>query len=49
MENFFKILDWLYFVNATFGVGHVVVWGKTYWVNYETDRKKLYDLYKQLN
>ena len=45
MENFLKIIDWLYNTNAQFGVDHVVVNGKIYWLDVDKDRKELYELY----
>lgn len=45
MEDFFKIVDWLYKINAQFGVDHVVVGGKIYWLDTNKDRQELYDLW----
>lgn len=45
MEDFLKIIDWLYSVNAQFGVDHVVVEGKIYWLDTNKDRQELYGLW----
>lgn len=46
MYSFFLIIDWLYRKNAKFGVDHVAVNGKIYWLDSEKDRKDLYELWK---
>lgn len=45
MEDFLKIIDWLYRINAQFGVDHVVVGCKIYWLNTDKDRQDLYELW----
>lgn len=45
MENFLKIIDWLYSVNAQFGIDHVVVKGKIYWLDTDKYRQELYELW----
>lgn len=45
MENFFTIINWLYSVNAHFGVNHIVVNSKIYWLDSEKDRQNLYNLW----
>lgn len=49
MENFLKIIDWLYSVNAQFGVDHVVIKGKIYWLDTNKDRQKLNELWQEDN
>ena len=45
MEDFLKIIDWLYRINAQFGIDHVVVGGKIYWLDVDKDRLELYELW----
>jgi hypothetical protein len=47
MEDFLKIIDWLYSINAQFGVDHVVVRGKIYWLDTDKDRQELYELWAE--
>ena len=46
MNDFLNIIDWLYTNNAQFGVDHIVVKNKVYWLDDLSDRKALYDVYK---
>lgn len=48
MEDFFNVIEWLYLNNGVFGINHIVVQGRTYWLDDSGDRKKLYNLYKQV-
>lgn len=45
MKDFFTIIEWLYSVNAHFGVDHVVVNNKIYWLDTDKDRQDLYQLW----
>lgn len=45
MEDFLKIIDWLYSISAHFGVDHVVVGKTVYWLDTDNDRKELYKLW----
>lgn len=45
MDDFLKIIDWLYKVNARFGVNHVVVGEKIYWLDTDKGRQELYELW----
>lgn len=45
MENFLGIVDWLYMVNATFGVDHIGIGGKIYWLDTDKDRQELYEVW----
>ena len=47
MEDFLKIIDWLYSINAQFGVDHVVVRSKIYWLDFDKDRQDLYELWAE--
>lgn len=46
-NDFLKIIDWLYQINASFGVHHVVIGQKIYWLDTDEDRNNLFDLYKK--
>lgn len=46
MLDFLNIIDWLYKVNASYGVDHVCVRNKTYWLDTDADREELYNLWK---
>lgn len=45
MLDFLNIIDWLYKVNASFGIDHVCVKNKTYWLDTDADREELYNLW----
>ena len=46
-QMFLNIIDWLYSINTGFGVHHVCILGKTYWLDTESDREALYKLWEE--
>lgn len=44
---FLNVVDWLYSVSAQFGVNHVVIGGRIYWLDSKSDREELYKLWKE--
>lgn len=46
MEDFLNIVDWLYQKSAQFGVKHILIGKKVYWLDNDQDRKELLALYK---
>ena len=41
-----NIIDWLYYANGQFGVDHIVIGNKIYWLDSKSDRDELYKLWK---
>jgi hypothetical protein len=46
MNDFLCVIDWLYTVNGHFGVDHIIIGDKIYWLDVDTDRLALFKLYK---
>lgn len=48
-EIFFSIINWLHSQNAVFGIDHIVIYSRIFWLDSEKDLNDLYELYLNNN
>jgi hypothetical protein len=46
---FWSIIDWLYYQNAVFGVGHILFRSRVYWLDSKSDRDDLFKVFQEEN